>query len=173
MALGHCSHEHYPVLFEELPGLVEEYQRTKQRRGTAARPEEVSKPTQRTAAAHVVLSIPACLAAVCRLLARVPPGPSKAGWCDRSFESNHRWLCSPVCRLAAADTQECGQRDAVAGRHHAPRHADYTAGDACPLPGVDQRHCDVPAAAATLWGGFLGSVAGVQLLQPPCIHRLL
>jgi hypothetical protein len=87
MALGHCSHEHYPVLFEELPGLVEEYQRTKQRRGTAARPEEVSKPTQRTAAAHVVLSIPACLAAVCRLLARVPPGPSKAGWCDRSFES--------------------------------------------------------------------------------------
>lgn len=44
MALGHCSHEHYPVLFEELPGLVEEYSRTKQRRGTAARPEEVSEP---------------------------------------------------------------------------------------------------------------------------------
>lgn len=41
MALGHCSHEHYPVLFEDLPGLVEEYSRTKQRRGTAARPEEV------------------------------------------------------------------------------------------------------------------------------------
>lgn len=41
MALGHCSHEHYPVLFEELPSLVEEYTRTKQRRGTAARPEEV------------------------------------------------------------------------------------------------------------------------------------
>jgi len=42
MALGHCSQEHYPVLFEELPSLMEEYQRTKQRRGTAARPEEVS-----------------------------------------------------------------------------------------------------------------------------------
>ncbi len=41
MALGHCSHEHYPVLFEELPSLVEEYTRSKQRRGTAARPEEV------------------------------------------------------------------------------------------------------------------------------------
>lgn len=41
MALGHCSSEHYPVLFEELPSLVEEYTRTKQRRGTAARPEEV------------------------------------------------------------------------------------------------------------------------------------
>jgi hypothetical protein len=49
MALGHCSHEHYPVLFEELPSLVEEYTRTKQRRGTAARPEEVcwdSNPCQ-------------------------------------------------------------------------------------------------------------------------------
>jgi hypothetical protein len=43
MALGHCSHEHYPILFEELPILVEEYTRTKQRRGTAARPEEVGR----------------------------------------------------------------------------------------------------------------------------------
>lgn len=44
MALGHCSQEHYPVLFEELPGLMEEYTRSKQRRGTAARPEEVMRP---------------------------------------------------------------------------------------------------------------------------------
>lgn len=55
MALGHCSQEHYPVLFEELPSLMEEYTRSKQRRGTAARPEEVTTrshtggtcPTQR------------------------------------------------------------------------------------------------------------------------------
>eukprot|EP00775_Hariotina_reticulata_P013221 gene13221-13351_t len=43
MALGHCSSEHYPVLFEELPALMDDYQRqVKQRRGTA-RPEEVRK----------------------------------------------------------------------------------------------------------------------------------
>jgi hypothetical protein len=44
LALGHCSPEHYPVLFEELPALMDEYQRPKQRRGAAARPEEVCVP---------------------------------------------------------------------------------------------------------------------------------
>lgn len=42
LALGHCSPEHYSMLFEELPALVDEYQRPKQRRGAPARPEEVS-----------------------------------------------------------------------------------------------------------------------------------
>jgi hypothetical protein len=42
MALGHASPEHYCVLFEELPLLMDEYQRPgKQKRGSAARPEEV------------------------------------------------------------------------------------------------------------------------------------
>jgi hypothetical protein len=42
MALGHASPEHYSVLFEELPLLMDEYQRPgKQKRGSAARPEEV------------------------------------------------------------------------------------------------------------------------------------
>lgn len=41
MALGHASPEHYTVLFEELPLLMDEYQRPgKQKRGNA-RPEEV------------------------------------------------------------------------------------------------------------------------------------
>lgn len=41
MALGHASPEHYAVLFEELPVLVDEYQKpAKQKKGTA-RPEEV------------------------------------------------------------------------------------------------------------------------------------
>jgi hypothetical protein len=41
MALGHASPEHYPLLFEELPLLMDEYQRPgKQKRGNA-RPEEV------------------------------------------------------------------------------------------------------------------------------------
>lgn len=41
MALGHASPEHYPVLFEELAGFMDEYQRPgKQKKGTA-RPEEV------------------------------------------------------------------------------------------------------------------------------------
>lgn len=51
MALGHCSHEHYPVLFEELPSLIDEYTRTKQRRGTSGRPEEVGASGQAGAAA--------------------------------------------------------------------------------------------------------------------------
>jgi len=53
MALGHCSPEHYSVLFDELPALMDDYQRqVKQRRGTA-RPEEVS-------GAAVAISLTTC-----------------------------------------------------------------------------------------------------------------
>eukprot|EP00878_Enallax_costatus_P012410 GHUV01012961.1.p1 GENE.GHUV01012961.1~~GHUV01012961.1.p1 ORF type:complete len:1005 (+),score=325.04 GHUV01012961.1:1774-4788(+) len=43
MALGHASPEHYSVLFEELPNLIDEYQKpAKQKKGTA-RPEEARR----------------------------------------------------------------------------------------------------------------------------------
>jgi hypothetical protein len=44
VALGHCSKEHYPLLVQELPALIDEYQRpasSRQRARTAGRPEEV------------------------------------------------------------------------------------------------------------------------------------
>lgn len=42
MALGHASPEHYAVLFEELPGLIDDYQRPGKQKKGIARPEEVS-----------------------------------------------------------------------------------------------------------------------------------
>lgn len=76
MALGHASPEHYPVLFEELPTLIDEYQKPSKLKKGTAKPEEVSLTSKRVMIS--VLLVNPSQTACDHILQYLPPSVASA-----------------------------------------------------------------------------------------------